>query len=175
MPDRRLLLEATTAHELVGRLVEVHLGGVGVPPYLLALLTHVREHAPVSPSGVAAASGVPLTTLRDNVQRLVDRDLVRRVPNPEDGRSYLLVATAKGRAVADAAGEALLGVYVAVEQRLPKRREHYERALEELNEALRAALAALETGGAPQRDASSGPQTQDRAATRAASRAGRPA
>jgi len=51
MPDRRLFLEATTAHELVGRLVEVRLGEVGIPPYLLALLTHVCEHTPVSPSG----------------------------------------------------------------------------------------------------------------------------
>lgn len=169
MPDRRLFLESTTAHELVGRLVEARLGEVGIPPYLLALLTHVREHAPVSPSGVAEASGVPLTTLRDNVQRLVDRGLVRRVPNPDDRRSYLLVATAKGRAVADAAGEALLGAYLAVEQRLPKRREHYERALEELNEALRGALA-LETAGAPRPEASSGPQPPDRAAARASSR-----
>lgn len=169
MPDRRLFLESTTAHELVGRLVEARLGEVGIPPYLLALLTHVREHAPVSPSGVAEASGVPLTTLRDNVQRLVDRGLVRRVPNPDDRRSYLLVPAAKGRAVADAAGEALLGAYLAVEQRLPKRREHYERALEELNEALRGALA-LETAGAPRPEASSGPQPPDRAAARASSR-----
>ena len=174
MPDRRLFLEAATVHELVGRLVEARLGEVGIPPYLLALLTHVREHAPVSPSGVAEASGVPLTTLRDNVQRLVDRGLVRRAPNPDDGRSYLLVATAKGRAVADAAGAALLGAYVAVEERLPKRREHYERALEELNEALRGALA-LETGGASRPEASSGPQPPARAAARASARVSRPA
>jgi DNA-binding MarR family transcriptional regulator len=144
MADRRLFLEASATHQLVGRIVEERLRTVGIPAYLLALLTHVRDRAPVSPSNVAAAVGVPATTARDNIQRLVDRGLVRRVPNPEDGRSYLLVPTTRGRAVAEAAGEALHGAYLALEAHLPRRRELYEQELAELNEALRAVLDAGE-------------------------------
>ena len=79
--------------QLVGRIVETQLEQVGIPAFLLALLTHVRDLQPVSPTAVSLASGAPPTTLRDNIQRLVDRRLVRRIPNPDDGRSYLLVLT----------------------------------------------------------------------------------
>ena len=99
MPNRELFLKTSVAAHYVGQVVERHLEPVGVPGYLLALVTHVRDHEPVTPSGIAAASGIPLTTLRDNIQRLVDRGLARRVPNPDDARSYLLELTPAGRAM----------------------------------------------------------------------------
>ena len=77
MPDRQLFLKAATTAQYVGRIVDAQLEPVGIPAYLLALLTHIRDHAPVSPSTISLASGVPMTTLRDNIQRLVDRRLVR--------------------------------------------------------------------------------------------------
>ena len=98
MANRQLFLKAGTTSQLVGRIVEARLEPVGIPGYLLAVLTHIRDLAPVSPSRVSTASGMPATTLRDNIQRLVDRGLVRRVPNPDDGRSYLLVPTPRGEA-----------------------------------------------------------------------------
>jgi DNA-binding MarR family transcriptional regulator len=110
--NRRLLLEAGTTAQLVGRIVDARLEPVGIPGYLLALLTHVRDLAPVSPSVVSRASGMPATTLRDNIQRLVERGLVERVPNPDDGRSYLLVPTEQGTAAAAAAGRALRDAYL---------------------------------------------------------------
>ena len=103
MPNRELFLKTTVASGYVGQLVQRHLDPVGIPAYLLALVTHVRDHQPVTPSGIAAASGVPLTTLRDNIQRLVDRGLARRIPNPDDARSYLLELTPAGVALTKAA------------------------------------------------------------------------
>jgi len=140
--NRQLFLKAGTTSQLVGRIVEARLEPVGIAPYLLAVLTHVRDLAPVSPTAVAAASGMPATTLRDNIQRLVDRGLVVRVPNPDDGRSYLLVATERGVAVTHAAGEALLAAYVALEAVLPRPRAEIEALLDELNEALEAVVPA---------------------------------
>jgi DNA-binding MarR family transcriptional regulator len=140
MPNRQLFLKAATTSQYVGQIVERRLEPIGLPAYLLALLTHVRDHAPVSPSKVSEASGVPMTTLRDNIQRLVDRGLVRRVANREDGRSYLLVLTARGKTVVEKAGDALLEAYLAVEQRLPRPRAEYEQMLDEVSEALREAL-----------------------------------
>src|SRR5580765_636944 len=111
MPDRELFLQTTVAAHYVGQLVERHLEPAGIPAYLLALVTHVRDHAPVTPSGIAAASGVPLTTLRDNIRRLVDRGLARRIANPDDGRSYLLELTPEGLALTKVADPALLAAY----------------------------------------------------------------
>jgi DNA-binding MarR family transcriptional regulator len=140
MPDRQLLLKAATTSGYVGQLVEHNLRAVGLPAFLLPTLTHIRDREPVSPSAISAVAGVPMTTLRDNVQRLVDRKLVRRTPNPVDGRSYLLRLTARGRAVAEAAGAALLDTYVALERHLPRPLATYERALDELNRSLELVL-----------------------------------
>ena len=141
MPNRELFLKTTVAAHYVGQLVERHLEPVGVPAYLLALVTHVRDHAPVTPSGIAAASGIPLTTLRDNIRRLVDRGLARRIPNPDDARSYLLELTPAGSAMTKAADPALLEAYLAVERRLPRPLAEYERMLDELVAAVEGALA----------------------------------
>lgn len=142
MANRQLLLKAGTTSQLVGRIVEAQLEPVGIPAYLLAVLTHIRDLEPVSPSRVSAASGMPATTLRDNIERLVDRGLARRVPNPDDGRSYLLVPTPRGIEVAEAAGAALHAAYLALEAELPRPRGEYEVLLDELNAALRAIVPA---------------------------------
>lgn len=142
MANRQLFLKAATTAHYVGQVVDRQLAPIGIPAYLLSLLTHVRDHAPVSPSTVASASGVPPTTLRDNIQRLVDRRLVRRVANPKDGRSYLLVLTRRGEAVTQAANPVLLEAYLALEQRLGRPLTEYEQILDELTEALADVLAA---------------------------------
>ena len=136
MTDRQLLLKAATTAQLTGRVVEDRLTTIALPAFLLAVLTHVRDHAPVSPSALSIASGAPPTTLRDNIQRLVDRGLAERRPNPDDGRSYLLVLTPCGEATAAAAGAALADAYTELERRLPRPRAEYERMLEELNGAM---------------------------------------
>jgi DNA-binding MarR family transcriptional regulator len=144
MTNRQLFLKTAAAAQYVGQIVDEQMRPIGIPGYLLALLTHIRDNAPVSPSTVSLASGVPTTTLRDNVQRLVDRRLVRRIPHPDDGRSYLLVLTRRGEAVIRAADPALLEAYLALEQRLRLPLEKYELMLDELNEALQEVLESVD-------------------------------
>jgi len=134
--DRRLFLTLYTASQYVGTIVERQLAAVGLPSHLFGLLSHVDRRAPVSPSEISASSGVPMTTLRDNIQRLVDRGLATRDPNREDARSYLLALTRKGRLLARAADPALLEAYLALEERLPRPLEEYEQMLAELIGAL---------------------------------------
>ena len=141
MPDRHLFLQLATASQYVGQVIDRELEEIGHPTYLLALLTHIRDHAPVTPSKLSAVSGMPLTTLRDNIQRLVDRGLVRRVTNSDDGRSYLIVLTAAGKRAIQAADPALLRAYLAVERRLGRPLEDYQRMLDEVIEALAGALS----------------------------------
>jgi DNA-binding MarR family transcriptional regulator len=140
MTDRQLLLKAATTSGYVGQLVELSLRDVGLPAFLLPTLVHIRDQEPASPTEVAAAAGVPMTTLRDNIQRLVDRRLVRKTPNPADGRSYLLRLTSRGRAAAATSSDALLETYLALERHLPRTLATYERALEELNRGLESVL-----------------------------------
>jgi DNA-binding MarR family transcriptional regulator len=146
--NRHLFLEASTTSQYVGQIVGVQLTPIGIPGFLLAILTHIRDLEPVSPTEISRVSGAPMTTLRDNIQRLVDRKLVRRTPNPADRRSYLLRLTARGRAVTVAADPALLEAYLALERHLPRPRAEYEQMLAELNEALEHALEDLGGAGA---------------------------
>jgi len=140
VPNYQLFLKAHTTQQYAGRIVVRELEPVGLPAFLVALLTHIRDHAPVTPSTISETSGVPMTTLRDNIQRLVDRRLVRRTRHPDDGRSYLLVPTARGLLTLEAAGAALHDAYVALEERLPRPLLEYEAVLDELNAALEDVL-----------------------------------
>ena len=144
MTDRHLFLTATSIAQYVAQIVEKHLAPVGLPVHLLALATHIRDHQPTSPSAISAASGIPVTTLRDKIERLVAEGVARRVPNPDDRRSYLVTLTTKGEILLRAADPALLEAYLALERHLDRPLEEYQRDLDGLAAALRAALE-LET------------------------------
>ena len=144
MPDNRLFLEVPVASRYVVRILEHRLAPTGIPPYQLGLLTHIRHAQPVTPTEISAASGVSPTTLRDNIQRLVDGGLVRRLPHPTDGRSYRLELTARGERIIRAADPVLAEAYDALERRLGKPLADYEGAVRELSAALERALAELE-------------------------------
>jgi DNA-binding MarR family transcriptional regulator len=146
--NRQLFLKSLTTAQYVGQIVDAQLARIGLPGYLLALLTHVRDHQPVAPTEISRISGAPLTTLRDNIQRLVDRRLVTREPNPNDGRSYLLRLTPRGDAIVQAAGPALHEGYLALERHLPRDLEEYEAVLDELTAALESALDDVLVGEA---------------------------
>jgi DNA-binding MarR family transcriptional regulator len=96
--DARLdvFLSALLAGQAMSNLVRREFEAAGVAIGAWGLLVHVDEHGAVTPSRLAAETGVTATTIRDQVQSLVDRRLLRRVPNPEDSRSYLLRLTAAG-------------------------------------------------------------------------------
>jgi DNA-binding MarR family transcriptional regulator len=140
MAERGLLLDVFRIYQLTGALVESRLRDLGIPAYLFGLLSEIRHLAPVTPSAVSQQTGIATTTLRDNIQRLVDRGLVRRTPNPSDGRSYLIELTDKGELLARAADPALLEAYRALERRLPHPSAEYEQRLRELDAALAATL-----------------------------------
>ncbi len=144
MPDNRLFLEVPVASRYVVRILEHRLAPTGIPPYQLGLLTHIRHAQPVTPTEISAASGGSPTTLRDNIQRLVDGGLVRRLPHPTDGRSYRLELTARGERIIRAADPVLAEAYDARERRRGKPLADYEGAVRELNAALERALAELE-------------------------------
>jgi DNA-binding MarR family transcriptional regulator len=160
--DRRLFLDLFRLSQLTGAVVERQLHELGIPAYLFGLVSQIHRLAPVTPSAISQATGMATTTLRDNIQRLVDRGLVRRTPNPSDGRSYLIELTAKGEVLVRAADPALLEAYLALERRLPRASSDYQARLDELDAALTAML------GEPTWDAPAGgsPRGENRAERR---------
>jgi DNA-binding MarR family transcriptional regulator len=145
MADRRLFLDLFRLAELTGAVVDGQLRGLGIPAYLFGLLSQIRLLAPVTPSEISQRTGMATTTLRDNIQRLVDRELVTRAPNPDDGRSYLVEVTERGHALAAAADPLLLEAYQELERRLPRPYAEYERQLAELESTLAAVRDGLGT------------------------------
>jgi DNA-binding MarR family transcriptional regulator len=127
-----LWLAASAAGTLIGRELEP----AGIEPQLFGLLTCIAHREPVAPSVLATEESIPPTTIRDSVQRLVDRELVERAPNPADGRSYLLSLTPRGRETLALANTLLAGVYEALGSRLPRGAAEYEQVLQELRGAL---------------------------------------
>jgi DNA-binding MarR family transcriptional regulator len=135
-----ILLELTRAAALIDRLFEHELGRTGRRPLLQGgLLALIHIHGPITPSELERESGRAGTTLRENVQALVKAGLVRRVPNPADGRSYFLDSTRKGQALLDAWVPAMTAVEEAIERELGRSLETYRRPLERLRQAAQAA------------------------------------
>jgi DNA-binding MarR family transcriptional regulator len=62
-----------------------------------AVTSALRLAQPCRPTELARILGMRQTTLSNHLRRLGERGLVRRRPDPHDGRAALLRLTAKGR------------------------------------------------------------------------------
>ena len=80
----------------MAQVVERELAADGVESNGYAVLSLIGVRGTVRLTELAADLGMPLTTASDVVRRLESRSLVRRRPNPEDGRSFLFELTARG-------------------------------------------------------------------------------
>jgi MarR family transcriptional regulator, 2-MHQ and catechol-resistance regulon repressor len=72
----------------------------------------------VTPTVLATEGGYRPTTVRDLVNELVERGLVRRVENTDDRRSHFLELTADGERLIDAARPILAAVEDELEREL---------------------------------------------------------
>jgi DNA-binding MarR family transcriptional regulator len=77
-------------------LVDRELAADGVESSGYAVLSLMGVRGPSRLTELAEELGMPLTTASDVVRRLESRKLVRRMPNPGDGRSFLFELTARG-------------------------------------------------------------------------------
>jgi DNA-binding MarR family transcriptional regulator len=148
-PSTSYLLELWLAAGRAGELIARELRPIGLPAHLFGVLTHVAAREPVAPSTIAAEEGIPVTTVRDHVQALVDHGLVERVPNPDDRRSYLLVRTRAGVDLLSLGNAVLAGIYTALEPRLPRPASEYEQRLRELGAALAEVRGARDRARRP--------------------------
>jgi DNA-binding MarR family transcriptional regulator len=82
----------------VGQLLESVVAPSGLTGNEFAVSSWLNVSGRATPTELAADLGMKPTTLTSVIERLVRKGHVRRRPNPEDGRSYLLELTARGKA-----------------------------------------------------------------------------
>ena len=80
----------------MAQVVDRELAADGVESNGYGVLSLIGARGSMRLTEVAQELGLPLTTASDVVRRLEGRHLVRRRPNPEDGRSFLFELTARG-------------------------------------------------------------------------------
>jgi DNA-binding MarR family transcriptional regulator len=90
----------------------------------------------MTPTELALWMAAPATTVSSYVKRFERRGHVRRVPNPDDGRSYRVQLTAAGRRVHQAAGELFRPTLHEVSRRLGPGASNTHRRLRTLHQVL---------------------------------------
>jgi DNA-binding MarR family transcriptional regulator len=73
--------------------------GTGLSPSQMAALATIEDHGPLTPSELATLERVQRPTATRLVARLEKESLVERAADPADGRSFLVSATPRGRAL----------------------------------------------------------------------------
>ena len=147
MPRRpNVLLDSWTAAQRVDQLVtrDLKAAGTWTPHYALLSMICIRE--PITPTALAQEMGVAPTTLSDRLQDLLTLGHVRRLKNPDDGRSYLIRSTAAGRRKVERAAPVIARTMDLLARRLGRRQNAVESAIDELKRALDAQLAEPPVG-----------------------------
>jgi DNA-binding MarR family transcriptional regulator len=146
-----ILLHAWTAAQRIDQLVtrELKAAGVWTPHYALLSMIAIRE--PITPTALAQAMGLAPTTLSDRLTELLELGHVDRAVNPDDGRSYLIRTTAAGRRAVDRAASATARVQAEVERQLGRPPAEMDAAIDDLTQALEAALASPNLSAGPAR------------------------
>ena len=73
--------------------------GTELSPSQTAALATIERHGPLTPSFLAELERVQRPTATRIVARLTDEELIERLADPADGRSFTVAATPKGRAL----------------------------------------------------------------------------
>jgi MarR family transcriptional regulator, temperature-dependent positive regulator of motility len=115
-------------------------------PEEYAIYSAIFELESLTPTQLAARLGMPLTTAVDHVRALEARGHARRVPNPRDGRSYLVVLTSDGLAAHRDANRRFELAYRAFAEALPGGEQLAAEHLADLRAAAERATLALTEG-----------------------------
>ena len=132
-----ILFEVFWTQQKRQRLIELALAETDLPPEDYPFYVLIGAEGPWTPTGLAARLGMPLSTVIFRFKRIERRGHAERVPNPDDGRSFLIRLTPKGKRLLDLARPAFRDYAEAVERRLGRRRVIALRtALVELRDAI---------------------------------------
>ena len=126
-----LFLQPHVVANLSGTLIEQIVEGSGITASEFAVSSWVNVRGTSTPGELSRELGLSPTTVSAMVDRLVRKKQLRRARHPEDGRSYVLEPTAKGRSTQAAIGKRFAKKLQAVRGNLA------EGEAEEILEAMR--------------------------------------
>ena len=128
----------------LGAYLDAALAETGIRPAEYAVYSLMLEAGPRTPTELAAALGVPPTTISTYVAAMLARGDVRRIPHPTDGRSSRLVLTDQGRGVVRRVNPAFSRAQAAIVANLDRPEAEIRAALADLADALERATADLD-------------------------------
>jgi DNA-binding MarR family transcriptional regulator len=136
---RALLVEVSAAYHGAAALIEL-----AVPDEQLAsdfaLYSLLARAGRATPTELAQALGVPMSTTVSRINRLVARGHAQRTRNPRDGRSSYVGLTDEGAQRVDAAADAWADALQTLRRHLPGTDEEATAAVASVRDAIEAAL-----------------------------------
>jgi DNA-binding MarR family transcriptional regulator len=135
-----LFLQPYVVSQLVGAVIEDVVEGSGVTGSEFAVTSWLGAVGASTPGELSRGLGLSPTTLSAMIERLVRKKQVRRTRHPEDGRSYVLELTARGKATNARNGERFLVWMTKVREELEGDPEEILDGMRRLEAALRATL-----------------------------------
>ena len=91
-----LLFDVFVLGQAVAELLAVAMADSPLTPGEYARYSVVFEEEAVTPTTMARRLSMPLTTVVDDLRHMEARGHLRRIPNPGDGRSYMVTLSADG-------------------------------------------------------------------------------
>jgi DNA-binding MarR family transcriptional regulator len=147
-----IFVDVFLSNQLRKRMIEAALAGTNVPPEDYPFYVFIGADGPWTPTGLAAFFEMPLSTVLFRLGRLERRGHVERVPNPDDGRSYLVRLTDEGQRLLDEARPAFRDYAEAVEERLgPERVEALRAGLDDFRATVADEIEARSAAAQQQR------------------------
>ncbi len=150
-PERRISLpfDVFAVASRLGAYLDDALSETGIRPAEYAVYSLMLETGPRTPSELAAALGVPPTTISTYIATMLARGDAQRIPHPSDGRSHRVVLTDQGRGVIRRVNPAFSRAEAAILANLDRSEAEIRAALADLADALERAArerAARGTG-----------------------------
>lgn len=142
VPEGNLILDLFVLQQRVGEFMEVALTGTGVRPSEFAVYSQLG-FGPLTPREISQRLGLTASTLSGILGAIERRDDVRRLDNPDDGRSYRVELTADGKARLRTCRTAFRKALRRLDEELPRPAEELRAALLAIDTAARDAISGL--------------------------------
>ena len=141
LTHRGPLLLVYALFQQTDRLLEEHQVNARMAGGSYAVYSVIAAEQPVTPTRLAEILGMPPTSLSYQIRQMHERGHLRRVPNPQDGRSVLLKLTAKGRRIVQQAQVGFVAAIESFRAELDVDEPELLRHLEAMSAALEQAIA----------------------------------
>src|SRR6478735_5134916 len=143
--DGNVVLDLFVLQQRIGELMELALDGTGVRPAEYAVYSQLGIAA-MTPRELGARLGFTPSTLTGHLAAIERRAHVRKVPHPDDRRSYRVELTRAGRSTLARCRDGFRTMLAVLDQSLSPEVAQIRAALVQLDEAAATTATALRAG-----------------------------